>query len=418
MGTLEDFQHFERRLQKELDRLDEFTDTDRPRVKRFVEKKDGDVTDGTLATYLRNLRMAARAHDQPLVELDEATMDALTYELRHGNYGHGGDGYSNDSIRNIEFAVRAFLKVIDGHAWAADYELTSPADSKVRPEDMLRGEDINALTSAAHNLRDVALIEFLADTGVRLSLVGSLRVGDVDLEGPKATYTPNPNARGLKGAAIRDYPIIDAKGVLRSYVRQTHPRPDRDDVALFHCIPGHGNPIDGDGALTPTAIRNQLRRAADNAGLDKPVNPHNFRHSAITRMRREGYDRGEIESRVHWTVDSDMWATYEHIASAEHNQAIWERAGVVEDDDGPEPERRPCGTCMEPVAPHHDYCQACGAAVSKRARDLEDEGKDDLDSDLVVVEMPDGRKRVVETRQIVDAEPERLDADHASNPSE
>ena len=85
MGTLEDFQNFGRELQKELDRLDQFAEADRPHVKRYITKKDGEVTDGTLAVYLRNLRMTAGRLDRPLVDLDEATFDAHTYDLRHGD---------------------------------------------------------------------------------------------------------------------------------------------------------------------------------------------------------------------------------------------------------------------------------------------------------------------------------------------
>lgn len=413
MGDLLDFQRFSDELENELSKLDRHYDADIPHVKRFVQKLDGDVTDGTLAEYLKNLRKTSERLDHPITSLSEADMDAHVYDIRHSpEYGHGAeDGLSNGTVRNIEFAVRRFLKVVDvdGVEWAEDYELSDPVDNKVQPEDILVDEDIAALRDGANNLRDVAIIEFLADSGARLSLVGSLRVRDLDLDKDRPTYTPNPNAAGLKGAAIREYPIIDSKSTLRTYLRTTHPRPDDPDVAFFHTIPGHGNDWeDGDGALTPTTIRRQLRRAADNGGVDKPVNPHNFRHSAITRMRREGYDRAEVEHRVHWTVDTDMWEVYEHISGEQHNEAIWQAAGMADEEEGPDASRSRCPNCTELIAPHHDYCPQCGDEVSKAARDLKQSATSSLADGMVAVDDMSRQEFLAFVLQRIEEEPDRL----------
>lgn len=374
MAGLDDFQSFSTRLQNELDKLDHHHPTDQPYVKQMVSKLDGHIADSSLSNYLNFLRYIPRVTNQerPIVEVSELEFDEIVYDLRTSpEYGRGGeDGYSDGTVRNVQFAVKKYLTTIDsGSEWAEDYPLLPTQQSTVRPEDMLQGEDIQALVQAANRARDVALIEFLADTGARLSLVGSLRVGDVELEGKKATYTPNPNASGLKGAEIMPYPIIDSRAPLFTYLNTMHPRPDRDDVALFHKLPGFGNNWDdGDGALSPHNIRERLQRAADVAGIEKPVNPHNFRHSAITRMAREEYTRSEIEHRVHWTIDTDMWSVYEHIAGEEHNDAIFEKAGIAASDDSQTAARGSCGNCLETLAPHHEFCPRCGDPVSGRAR--------------------------------------------------
>ncbi|QLK25372.1 tyrosine-type recombinase/integrase [Natrinema zhouii] len=377
MGDIDDFQSFDRRFQQQLDRIDEFHPKDQPYVKRFVRKCDGRVKTSSMAEYLGNLRLNAKRLDQPLIDLDEDSFDEFIFELQHSpEYGRGDTpGFAAKTVQTYQFALKKFLTTIDSlvetdFSWAEDIELVTPDSTPVTEDDILTNEDIKALCDGANNLRDIALVEFLADTGARISLVGSLRVGDVDLESDQATFTPNPNASGLKGAGIRPYPIIDAKATLRTYLHRVHPRPDRDDVAFFHKMEGHGNDLEGDdGSLAPQTIRNQLHRAAEKADLEKPVNPHNFRHSAITRMRREGYDRAEVEHRVHWTVDSNMWSTYEHISGEQHNDAIFEKVGLGDSDDGPSQERQPCGNCLEPIAPYHDYCPRCGDAVTPEARE-------------------------------------------------
>lgn len=414
MADAWDVQGFDDQLANELEKLERHHQDDIDHVKRFVRRRDGQVADSTLAQYLKELRKTSErlGDETSLVGLSKRAFETHVYALRH-EYE-----LADGTIRNVEFAVRKFLSDIeDGPAWPDDYDLTPPPENTVTPDDMLTSEDIAALTDGAANLRDVALIEFLADTGARLSLVGSLRVGDVELDGQRATYTPNAEANGLKGATIQPYPIIDSKAVLRSYLRTTHPRPDRDDVALFHKVPGHGNDHTADrGALSSTSIRMALRRAADSAGVDKPVNPHNFRHSAITRMVREGYSRDEIEHRVQWTVDTDMWATYQHIAGDEHNDAIFAKAGLGDDSDTPDHVRRPCRNCSEPIAPHHHYCPQCGVDLSEQAARMRESATDSLATGMAQIDDMSRREFRAMVLKHLQADPSDLGV-HDSPPS-
>jgi len=373
---LDDFAGYKDELRSELEKLDRHHDADRRHVKQFATKQDGRLEPSSLAKYLQSLRLTARRMGRPLTTMDELEFDEHIYELRNSSeYGFGGNnGVSDSTAQNVQAAVRKFLQWVhrdDDDHWSHDYETVRINDAQTPTgEEMLHTEHIQALIGGANNMRDVALIEFLADTGVRRTLAGSLRVGDVDLDGQAATFKPNPNAIGLKGADIKKYPLIDSVASIRNYLRTTHPRPDQDDVALFHKIPGSGyKPGDDDGSLTPSSMHDQLQRIADRAGVDRPTNAHNFRHSAVTRMRREGYSRSEVEHRVCWKVDSSMWETYEHITAAEHNESIFEQAGII--DEGADTEdttRKNCGNCHEPVAPYQQYCPRCGAAASEDAR--------------------------------------------------
>lgn len=96
---------------------------------------------------------------------------------------------------------------------------------------------------------------------------------------------------------------------------------------------------------------------------------HNFRHSAVTRMWREGYDKQEIQHRVQWTLDTNMWERYVHVTAEEMTEEIFDTAGVVDSEDAHSVERDTCGNCRETVAPHAEYCPACGEPQSVSARD-------------------------------------------------
>jgi hypothetical protein len=297
MGV-DDPQNFARGLRKAHERLSDSTDVheaDRAPIKRWVRRKSN--PNSTLKTYLNRLRRASECADIPLVEMNEADYHDFVFALRH-DYE-----FADSTVSNFEAVVLPFLEDMRDIDWSEDVERTKPDTTPPAPDTMLTPADIQTLTKTANHQRDVAFIEFLADTGARLSLALSLRVRDVDLSEP-ATYRPNPDAVGLKGADIQEYPLIDSAAGLRAYLRTSHPRPDMPDAALFHKIKPaargeNGEQWTDDGGVVPNAMRQQIARIADRGGVDKPANPHAFRHAAITRMVREGYTRSQIERARH-----------------------------------------------------------------------------------------------------------------------
>jgi integrase len=367
---VDDPQKFSEGLQRQRQLLADSTsihDADREPIRRWVQRKDGTVAVSTLKTYLRRVRVASERANTPLIDMGEDGFHDLLFTLRHEH------DLADSTIHSYENAVLLYLDDMTDAEWPEDVERTTVEKSTVAADDILTPNDLGQLTETARHERDVAFIEFLADTGARLSLALSLRIQDVDLEEP-ATYTPNRDAVGLKGAPITEYPLIDSAGVLRSYLRTSHPRPNTPTAALFHKIKPARRSDDGtrwsdDGGVDPNAARQQLGRIAERAGVEKSVRPHAFRHAAVTRMVREGYSRSQIEHRVHWTLDTDMWETYEHITGAEHTEDIFREAGLVEGDDAPDRVRKACGNCREPLAPHHEFCPVCGRAASERARE-------------------------------------------------
>jgi integrase len=411
MGNLNDPQEFRRKLERyeeKLEASESVAEADREAIQAYKRKKRGSVSLGTLSTYVRRLRQLAELSDEPLVEMSQTDVERFLYDLsQRRDLGRGDDGWSDSTLQNNENALLTFLKEQVGREWTDEIDRTSVSDTGVDPEAMLESDDIAALVDACRYQRDRALIEFLADTGARISLVCSLRVGDVDLGGERASYSPNEDAIGLKGAEQTAYPIIDSRATLRSYLAGGHPRPDDDEVALFHLMKGWDE--DGAGACDPAALRNHLYRIRERANIDKPVNPHSFRHSAITRMAREGYTRDQIEHRVQWTVDSDMWDNYVHISGEQMNEDIFAAAGVIDPDEDSGQERRRCGTCNEPLAPQHRHCPNCGTPTNQRRRELISLFKEAVSDMMVETDDRQDRKELRRLLRQADRNPEAID---------
>ncbi|OIB59370.1 hypothetical protein BBD46_01450 [Natrialba sp. SSL1] len=399
-----------KRQRRILRESDDIFDADRDTIRRWIRKKDGTVTLGTLKTYLRRVRAASERSDVPLVEMTEDDFHDLVFNLRH-EYD-----LADSTVQSYENATLLFLDDMTDADWTDNVERTRVERKGPDPDEMLEPKDIQQLVRTARHQRDVAFIEFLADTGARISLALSLRISDVDLDDPP-TYRPNSEAEGLKGAPITEYPLIDSAAPIRSYLRTAHPRPDEPGAALFHKIKPHSRGDDGErwtdeGAVNPHSATQQLKRIADRAGLDKRVSPHAFRHAAITRMVREGYSRSQIEHRVHWTLDTSMWETYEHITSEEHNDDIFREAGLLDPEEGPDRIRKNCGNCQQPLAPHHDWCPNCGQPSSPGAKDTAEDGKETVLEALVDETNPTTRRELRALLDEIEDRPDTAAVDH------
>ncbi len=395
MAGINDPQDFKGELKRERRILKDSEDVhqvDREPINRWLRRRDGSIAVSSLSLYLRRVRSASERSDVPLVDMEESDFHDLVFTLRHEHE------LADATIQSYENSVLGFLSDELDVEWTDDVDRTTVEPNQPDPDDILTPVDIAELTKAARNERDVAFIEFLADTGARLSLTLSLRVKDLDLTKPP-TYRPNADAIGLKGAPVMEYPLIDSAAAIRSYLRTAHPRPDSPDAALFHKVVPHKRGPNGerwtdDGSVRPNAANQQLKRIAERAELDKTVKPHAFRHAAITRMVREGYSRSQIEHRVHWTLDTEMWETYEHITSTEHNEDIFRRAGILDPADGPDTVRKTCGNCNEPLAPHHEWCGNCGEPASPGAAETTDTAEGTILDRLVEEANPSVRREL------------------------
>lgn len=408
----DDVHGFRSGLQEERENLEEsteMTDADRQAISQWIKRRDGELTISSLKTYIRRLRLAAERSEVPLTEMTESDYQDLIFDFRHSDeYGRGDGGMAESTVSTYEDALLLFLGEALDREWVDSVERTTLDNNTVNADEMLDPADIQALIEAASNARDVALIEFLADTGARIGLAASLRVKDVSLDDERATYTPNEKALGLKGADIKPYPLIDSRAAIRNYLRSAHPRPNDGEAALFHKV----NPVsdeDDDGSLHVNSFRDQLMRVADRAGVDKPVNPHNFRHTAITRMYREGMSKEQIQHRVQWDIDTSMWERYVHVTAEEMNEGIFAEAGIIEAGEEATTMRKRCGQCNEPIPPHRDFCGTCGEPVDNEARELLEAVQTSLERDMVESDDAAEREEAFELKQAVDANAAELD---------
>ena len=157
-----------------------------------------------------------------------------------------------DAVRGVEEAPRA-PKALDRRE----------ADRLVRQAEQ------------AGSKRDLALLQVLRHTGLRVGELAALRLRDVAISERKGALT----VRAGKGNKYRVVPLnLDARRAISEYLAV---RPQVADEHLFISQRGAG--------IKPQAIENVVKKYARRAGLDD-VSPHTLRHTFGKQALDAGVD--------------------------------------------------------------------------------------------------------------------------------
>jgi site-specific recombinase XerD len=151
-------------------------------------------------------------------------------------------------------------------------------DASPRAPKALEKRELDRLIRAVEKeskKRDLAIVLTLRHTGLRVSELCALRLGDVDLGERKGSVT----VRSGKGSKYRVVPLnVDARNAIRDYLAV---RPAVSDDHLFI-----GQRREG---LSPQAVENLVTKYARLAGL-ADVTPHTLRHSFGKGLLDSGVD--------------------------------------------------------------------------------------------------------------------------------
>lgn len=158
--------------------------------------------------------------------------------------------------------------------------LRAPRMTKGREPKAISKADFVRLLHAASGdepaeVRDRALLLFLADTGARVGGLVGLELDDLDLGQSMAWVTEKGNKRravylsGETVAALQAWLLV---------------RPAASSQAVFTSL------YKTRGGLTREGVTLVLRRLKQRAGVTGPVNPHAFRHAFAREYLRNGGD--------------------------------------------------------------------------------------------------------------------------------
>jgi integrase/recombinase XerD len=243
----------------------------------------------TLEAYARDLnRLAASVGDisDPRQIAPEHIAELLVQNVRTG-FG------ARSSARQLS-ALRGFFRfLVRERAIEADpTQLVERPRLGRRLPKVLSFEEIERLLAkpdcaTPRGARDAAMIHLMYASGLRVSELCALKVGDLDM---KAGIV---SAFG-KGGKRRLVPVGEAAlAHLTTYLRDVRPLAIRgrpEPKVLFVSPRG--------GALTRQGFWKLLKRYARAAGITTPLSPHKLRHSFATHLLRGGADLRAVQAML------------------------------------------------------------------------------------------------------------------------
>jgi len=237
---------------------------------------------------------------------------AVDYEaLREYLADLGERGLAARSVARRRSALRTYFGFLVEEAHLSDdptEKLESPRVSKTLP-DVLTYAEIEVILDTVASLppdvhrnatRDAAMLETLYGAGLRISELIGLRVRDLSLEESLISV------RG-KGDRTRIVPLGGrAVRVLQRYLRERRPELDRRRSEGMVFLNQHGRPLSRMGAWK--IIGKHVR----NAGVEKKVTPHTFRHSFATHLLEGGADLVAVQEML-GHADISTTQIYTHV---------------------------------------------------------------------------------------------------------
>jgi len=199
--------------------------------------------------------------------------------------------YVSTTVARKVAAIKSFFHFLVAEGFIKDdptATLDSPRVKKYLPR-AISQEDVEKLLEAPskrdtpRSLRDRAILELLYATGMRVSELVALNVGDVDLASASARCFG-------KGGRERVIPIYErAVQALETYLNngRIHLLRDPEQKALFLNQRGL--------RLTRQGLWLIVKGYVKEAGLTVPVTPHTLRHSFATHMLRGGADLRNVQ---------------------------------------------------------------------------------------------------------------------------
>lgn len=241
----------------------------------------------TLAYYKATIEHMLSIIVMPLrqVNTDDLRAYLAEYQLRNN--------CSKTTVDNIRRNLSSFFSWLE----AEDYIIKSPirrihkirTGSKVK--ETLSEECIERLRDSCLHIRDLAMIDLLYSTGIRVGELVNLNIGDINFEERECIVY----GKGNKQRKV--YFDAKAKVHLKRYLEQ---RTDYND-ALFVTL---DSPFE---RLKISGVEIRLRKLGRLALLDQRVHPHKFRWSMATRAIDKGMPIEQVQKLLgHQQIDTTM----------------------------------------------------------------------------------------------------------------
>ncbi|MHB0975658.1 MAG: site-specific tyrosine recombinase XerD [Candidatus Aquicultorales bacterium] len=271
------------------------------------------LSNNTLAAYTRDLARYATFLKERGLDIDSVARTDITLFLT-GLREH----YSPASVARVVASLRTFHKFVTREGLSRNYPVTDVKAPKrpLRLPRALNSGQVESLLEAATgskpaDYRARAILELLYSSGLRVSELIGLDIGDVDVDlGYVRCF-----GKGLKERVV---PLGSfAVDALLDYTAKGRPAlaGDKRPAALFLNARG--------GRLSRQSCWSIVKRAASKAGIAE-IYPHTLRHSFATHLLENGADLRAVQEMLgHSSISTTQ--IYTHITKKRLHE-VYEKA--------------------------------------------------------------------------------------------
>lgn len=325
-----------------------------------------DYSEARRYKYLTHIPKLVSELDVPFEEAEREDIEDLIIKLKR----------RDDINERTKNDYKTLLKRL--YKWIGDGEYPDCVDwLKINynagngklPEEMLVEEDVEELIRNAMNTRDKAMISLLWETGARIGELIDLTIGSIEdhKHGLKIVVDGKTGSRRL--------PLIESVPYLKQWLNE-HPDRENKEAPLWVNI----GQVNKDEPMAYRSIRKMLNDVKNRSEVDKPVNPHNFRHSRATYMATR-FTEAQLCEWFGWVQGSDVPSKYTHLSGRDIDNDYARLHGIEEEKDHKKAKLIPndCPRCGEKVPKDDRFCHRCGQALTVDATEMLDSGEEELD---------------------------------------
>lgn len=176
---------------------------------------------------------------------------------------------------------------------------------------------------------------------------------------------------------MRKVRLIDSLPDIRLWLNQ-HPLKNKPDAPLFvterRFITVEKNSgkkekeLMEERRVDQRTVQNMLATVGKLARLNKKVHPHALRHGRLTFFVKQGFMESELRILAGWEKESNMPATYVHLAGADVDKKLLIKNGLIKDDGELMLKTLKPGKCPRCAAENPadaKYCSVCGLILDQ-----------------------------------------------------
>lgn len=363
---------------KDLLKKSDISAENKDHILMFLEQLSAeDISIGRQSKYLYTLKTLAKLLKKDFSNVTKEDIISIMSKINNSNY-------ADWTKRDFRVVLKRFFKWIrerDGQEFArGEYpdevkwiSTGKKKDKKKLPEELLTVEEIKKLSENTNNLRDRSFVLFLYESGARIGEILNIKLKDVEFD----KFGAMVNLHGKTGS--RKIRIIASAPAISNWLID-HPQKNNKNAFLY-C--GIWSKKRGE-AVDYATFNKMLKEVAKKAGIDKPVNPHHFRHSRGTELAKI-FTESMLCNYMGWVQGSREAATYVHLCGRDTDKAIRKMHGLLEEEDEIEADKfKPtkCPRCNIMNSPGSKFCSNCSLGLDlKTVMDFE-KTKDELSENV------------------------------------